>query len=1003
MTTRSAEMNLGDGGASYAASAPADQLRSRAGNTVFKSGPLYISSKGIGWTSWKKRWFILTRTSLVFFRTDPSAIPQRGSEVNLTLGGIDLNSSGSVVVKDDKKLLTVLFPDGRAFTLKAETTEDLYDWKTALESALAQAPSAAIVMGQNILAQNETAETTDWPPEQLVEKEKQPVKSLVVGRPILLALEDVDGSPTFLEKALTFIEQHGVKVEGILRQAADVDDVERRVREYEQGKDEFSPEEDAHVIGDCIKHILRELPSSPVPASCCNALLQACRSERGRRIKAMREVISETFPEPNRRLLQRILNMMQVVASHKSVNRMSPSAVAACMAPLLLRPLLAGECELENDFNVGGDGSVQLLQAAAAANHAQTIAITLLEEYDKIFGHDNLQESSVTPELESDSEESGSEEYEQTDDEDILEDDEYLDSQHDSEVNTDDDLEGELSENESSGADDDQQDNEVSEGSNSDSGFSESSEHSENNQKTPSSEGQTSLPQHDNVQINKSSQNQDHSSSTMPNKESHEPPKIVPASSSATRPKNQYVSSPILPSATKSGEPAYWGFRPGDYLPFVKRPNIWGRTPARKNLSMESIDFPVEEEAAIERLEAIKTDLQNKIAREVKENDVLHKHLQRRKMDLNERRLALEKDIESLKEQLQKERDLKAAMEARLKTPNGCMPVSPALDDKTKAELAEIARAEEDVSNLTKKADELRSQLDQQCNENNSSVSVPSNQTPQTGNSQAIKIDLQEDVEDRGPPPLEKPTKIEETSRRTGKPPGKSYLPREVPDTKREMDLNVLESNISTGATSSSSSTEPANMPSSASSNNSLESNLSMGNSSTASSSSMGLAIVAPSALSNSNKSSVKAEKSETNLNGLESNMTLGAILSSSSLEPADIASSASSNSWKSSGKGETREVNLNGLESNISISRTASSSSKEPVNTTYTASSNSQKSSANELRTNTTSHALSKRTNRLNVSKEWQTQITNEIENAEKSRGSGAQSVENLPRSSSR
>lgn len=77
---------------------------------------------------------------------------------------------------------------------------------------------------------------------------------------------------------------------------------------------------------------------------------------------------------------------MQTVASHKSENRMSSSAVAACMAPLLLRPLLDGDCELENDFNMGGDGSVQLLQAAAAANHAQAIVITLLEEYDNIFG-----------------------------------------------------------------------------------------------------------------------------------------------------------------------------------------------------------------------------------------------------------------------------------------------------------------------------------------------------------------------------------------------------------------------------------------------------------------------------------------------------------------------------------------------------------------------------------------------------------------------------------------
>ena len=78
--------------------------------------------------------------------------------------------------------------------------------------------------------------------------------------------------------------------------------------------------------------------------------------------------------------------MMQTVASSKNQNRMSTSAVAACMAPLLLRPLLAGECEIETDFNVGGDGSAQLLQAAAAANHAQAIVITLLEEYDKIFG-----------------------------------------------------------------------------------------------------------------------------------------------------------------------------------------------------------------------------------------------------------------------------------------------------------------------------------------------------------------------------------------------------------------------------------------------------------------------------------------------------------------------------------------------------------------------------------------------------------------------------------------
>lgn len=45
--------------------------------------------------------------------------------------------------------------------LKAETLEDLYEWKTALESALAQAPNAALVMGQNGIFKNDQNDGTD--------------------------------------------------------------------------------------------------------------------------------------------------------------------------------------------------------------------------------------------------------------------------------------------------------------------------------------------------------------------------------------------------------------------------------------------------------------------------------------------------------------------------------------------------------------------------------------------------------------------------------------------------------------------------------------------------------------------------------------------------------------------------------------------------------------------------------------------------------------------------
>ncbi|CAE6098112.1 unnamed protein product [Arabidopsis arenosa] len=98
-----------------------------------------------------------------------------------------------VVVREDKNLLTVLFPDGcdgRAFTLKAETLDDLYEWKAALEQALAQAPNAALVIGQNGIFRTEANNTIEasfnsW-------RDQRPLKSSVIGRPILQALEETD-------------------------------------------------------------------------------------------------------------------------------------------------------------------------------------------------------------------------------------------------------------------------------------------------------------------------------------------------------------------------------------------------------------------------------------------------------------------------------------------------------------------------------------------------------------------------------------------------------------------------------------------------------------------------------------------------------------------------------------------------------------------------------------------------------------------------------------------
>ncbi|KAF5204248.1 Rho gtpase-activating protein [Thalictrum thalictroides] len=683
---------------------------------VFKSGPLFISSRGIGWKSWKKRWFILTRTSLVFFKNDPSALPQKGGEVNLTLGGIDLNNSGSVVVREDKKLLTVLFPDGRegrGFTLKAETSEDLFEWKTALEHALSQAPSAALVMGQNGIFRSDTADTIETSLYQW--RDKSSTKSLVVGRPILLALEDIDGGPSFLEKALRFLEKFGTKAEGILRLSADVEEVYLRVQEYERGKNEFSSLEDAHVIGDCVKHILREMPSSPVPASCCTALLEAYRVEQKEdRINALRSAILDTFPEPNRRLLQRILKMMHTIAGHASENRMTASAVAACMAPLLLRPLLAGECELDDNFDMNGDNSAQLLAAANAANNAQAIVTTLLEEYESIFNVDNLHRRSLS--ADSRIEISGSEDS--LDDETLAtKDNGFHDAENEVAAELHDDPErifsGKLSE--SSGyAGSDLYDNKAQGYGGDDSDAESSGENyiMERNQQSCKDPHKSS--RNCSTQFNEQSLVKKGSENLVT--EMYAPRKSPGISSQRSMAE---ILSMVDPGHTLTGPGAeLCEETPSSKISVsnagVKRSTFWGRNTARKNTSVESIDSSGEEELAIQRLEITKIDLHNRIAKEEKGNAILQASLERRKQALHERRMALEQDVSRLQEQLQAERDLRAALEVGLSMSTEQFSSARGMDSKTREELEEIALAEADVARLKQKVAALHLQLNQQ-------------------------------------------------------------------------------------------------------------------------------------------------------------------------------------------------------------------------------------------------------------------------------------------------
>eukprot|EP00271_Cylindrocystis_brebissonii_P003839 TRINITY_DN15078_c0_g1_i2.p1 TRINITY_DN15078_c0_g1~~TRINITY_DN15078_c0_g1_i2.p1 ORF type:complete len:1013 (-),score=242.10 TRINITY_DN15078_c0_g1_i2:1357-4395(-) len=382
---------------------------------IYKTGHLSVSSKALGWRSWKKRWFLLTRTALIFFKTEQKG----GIDTSLAIGGIDLDNSGSVRVRPEKKSLTLLFPDGRAFTLKAEDAEEVEEWREALEQAILAAPSgvsggAGAAVGGFRLGDSfdGLGDMTLWGDGAFPLGNRRQPKSLIVGRPILLALEDVDGSPSFLEKALRCLEKQGCTMEGLFRVSANADEVEKRVADYENGtKTEFLEDENPHVVADCVKHVLRELPSPPIPGPCCSALLQTLEVEdEAMRLEALKLATQEAFPDPNRRLLKRVLTVLRLVIANEEHSLMNASAMAACMAPLLLRPVMAGEMGLPTDEESGNndlastagssqlapvlpppmpaneaDEEEQIRAATRSAMQAKEIVTELFNQYEHLF------------------------------------------------------------------------------------------------------------------------------------------------------------------------------------------------------------------------------------------------------------------------------------------------------------------------------------------------------------------------------------------------------------------------------------------------------------------------------------------------------------------------------------------------------------------------------------------------------------------------------------------
>jgi hypothetical protein len=93
-------------------------------------------------------------------------------------------------------------------------------------------------------------------------------------------------------------------------------------------------------------------------------------------------------------------------------------------------------------------------------------------------------------------------------------------------------------------------------------------------------------------------------------------------------------------------------------------------------------DSSGEEDLAVYHLEVTRNDLRTRIAKQAKGNAILQASLERRKQALHNQRLALEQEITRLQDQLESERDLRAALEIGLSMSAAQLSGAQTLDSK---------------------------------------------------------------------------------------------------------------------------------------------------------------------------------------------------------------------------------------------------------------------------------------------------------------------------------
>eukprot|EP00004_Rigifila_ramosa_P019961 TRINITY_DN5151_c0_g1_i1.p1 TRINITY_DN5151_c0_g1~~TRINITY_DN5151_c0_g1_i1.p1 ORF type:complete len:807 (+),score=217.63 TRINITY_DN5151_c0_g1_i1:35-2422(+) len=145
--------------------------------------------------------------------------------------------------------------------------------------------------------------------------------------------------PAIFSRCVAFIQEKGMKNEGIFRLSGDKSEIQKLKTAFDSGQD-FSIEsitQDPNAVAGCLKMWLRELPEPLFPFSVYSPLLDTQELPPQEKLAGVSAIIKE-LPHSHLVCLSALLSFLSNVASFAAHNKMTSANLSIVFGPNILRP-----------------------------------------------------------------------------------------------------------------------------------------------------------------------------------------------------------------------------------------------------------------------------------------------------------------------------------------------------------------------------------------------------------------------------------------------------------------------------------------------------------------------------------------------------------------------------------------------------------------------------------------------------------------------------------------